>query len=123
MKKITLTIPTEILIKDYLDLGSSYKVAEKYNVSASTVRRILKESGVLRTQNEAVSIRNKRIKSGTYVRTKEWKEHMSIIASKRTGNKNHFFGKKHNDITKQRIGIASKKRTGKRCKFYYSFIS
>ena len=59
MKKIAIDIPIEILIKDYLELNSSYKVAKRYNISATAVKRLLKEARVLRTQSDAASMRNK----------------------------------------------------------------
>lgn len=42
------------LIDSYKELNSSYKVAAKYNLSATAVKRMLKEAGVLRTQSKAV---------------------------------------------------------------------
>ena len=117
MKKIVIDIPNEILIRDYLELNSSYKVAKKYNTSATAVKRILKELGVLRTQNEAASIRNKTTlkgKVGKYKRTEEHKKNLSDLGKTRTAENNPFFGKQHSEETKKKIGESSKKRTGKR---------
>jgi 5-methylcytosine-specific restriction endonuclease McrA len=58
MKRRAEHIPIEILTRDYLELNSAYRVAERHNVSATAVKRRLKEVGVLRTQNEAARIRN-----------------------------------------------------------------
>jgi hypothetical protein len=91
MKKIELDVPKEILIRDYLILNSSYKVAKKYNTSATAVKRILKESGVLRTQNEAASIRNNTTLKGIvgkYTRTKAHKKALSEFAKTRTNKRN-----------------------------------
>jgi len=44
----------EELIQSYQNLNSVYKVAEKYKISATAVKRMLKEAGVLRTQSESV---------------------------------------------------------------------
>jgi len=115
MKKIELDVPIEILTKDYLELNSSYKVAKKYNTSATAVKRLLKEAGVLRTQNEAARIRN--LTHDVYRNRKFSKEHrekLSEVAKNRIGEKNPFFGKTHTKEAKAKIGRASKKRTGKR---------
>jgi len=115
MKKLELNIPIEILIKDYLELNSSYKVAEKYKLSATAVKRLLKEAGVLRTQNVAASLRNKgNPKCGKYVRSKEHKEKLSNLASNRIGITNPFFGKTHSDEVKKHLSEEAKLRTGER---------
>lgn len=113
MIKIASDIPTDILIRDYLELNSSYKVAEKYNVSATAVKRLLKEAGVLRTQNAAASERNRRAK-GKYKRSNEYKQNLSKKASKRMGEKNSFFGKTHSEEFKLKISNIAKLRTKER---------
>ena len=115
MKKIEINIDIAILIKDYLNLNSCYKVAEKYNVSSSAVKRLLREAGVLRTQNEAASIRNKTHDCfGTYERTPEQKKIISDLAKQKTGDKNSFFGKKHSKEVKKKLSENAKARTEKR---------
>jgi len=100
-------------IKDYLELNSSYKVAKKYNITASAAKKLLKEAGVLRTQSEAAKLRN--IPNvGKYTRTEAHKKRLSEIASQRTGDKNPFFGKKHKRSIRERLSKAAKERTGKR---------
>ena len=47
------------LIESYKSLNSAYKVAEKYKISASATKRMLKEAGVLRTQSCAAAERTK----------------------------------------------------------------
>lgn len=49
----------EDLIESYKNLNSAYKVADKYKVSATAVKRMLKEAGVLRTQSGSVAERLK----------------------------------------------------------------
>jgi len=44
----------EELIQSYQSLNSAYKVAEKYKISATAVKRMLKEAGALRAQSESV---------------------------------------------------------------------
>lgn len=41
----------EELINSYKELNSAYKVADKYKTSATAVKRMLKQAGVLRTQS------------------------------------------------------------------------
>lgn len=53
MKKKADDIDLAILIKEYLETNSFYKVATEFDVSASAVKRILKNAGVLRTQKQA----------------------------------------------------------------------
>lgn len=117
MKKVADNIPIELLIKDYLELNSTYKVASKYNVSATAVKRLLKKAGVLRTQNEAAKIRNNTVLKnivGKYQRTEKHKENLSSMAKSRTGIQNPFYGKAHSESSKSKIGAASRHRTGER---------
>jgi hypothetical protein len=115
VKKVAIEVQIEILIRDYLELKSSYKVAEKYNISATAVKRLLKEAGVLRTQNAAASERNKRNPDcGKYVRTTEQKKYLSDLARERKGDKNPFFGKTHSEELKQKLSSKARERTGKR---------
>lgn len=100
-------------IKDYLELNSSYKVAKKYNITATAAKKLLKEAGVLRTQSEAAKARNNP-NLGKYKRMEDHKKNLSELASKRTGNKNPFFGKKHSNETKSVFSEIAKERTGKR---------
>lgn len=114
MKK-EVQIPIEILYKDYLELNSSYKVALKYGISATAVKRLLKKAGVLRTQNEAARIRNSLNPIyGKYTRTEEHCKKLQQYSKERVGEKNPFFGKKHTEETKKKIGEFSKMRTGER---------
>ena len=113
MKKIVLDVDIEILVKDYLELNSSYKVAKKYNTSATAVKRLLKEAGVLRTQKQAAKCRKTGNRKGKKA-SKETREKLSKIASQRTGEKNPFYGKHHTEETKRKISESVKQRTGKR---------
>lgn len=112
LKKIADNIPIEILTKDYLELNSSYKVAKKHKVSATAVKRLLKKAGVLRTQNEAASIRNKN--NPFYVKRLHNKKVWSKISESRKGQPANFKGRQHTESAKVKIGLASKKRAGKR---------
>jgi 5-methylcytosine-specific restriction endonuclease McrA len=117
MKKMANNIAIEELTKDYLELGSAYKVASKHNVSATAVKRLLKQARVLRTQSEAASIRNQTTMAGIvgkYERTEAHKEAISNHAKTRTGDNNPFYGKTHSEESKAKIGHSSKERTGKR---------
>jgi hypothetical protein len=113
MKKIELDIPDEILVRDYLELKSSYKVAKRYNTSATAVKRILKDLGVLRTQKQAAQERECSGFKGKK-HTNETRKKLSKGASKRTGSKNSFFGKNHSKKTRKKLSENAKKRTGKR---------
>lgn len=109
MKNVADLIPTEELIKAYLELNSSYKVAEKFGVSATAVKRLLKKAGVLRTQSDAAKIRKNDWLD--YERTAEHKKRLSDIAKQKTGNKNPFFGKKHSEEFKKQKSEWAKTRT------------
>lgn len=106
-------IAIEILIADYTELKSSYKVAKKHDVSATAVKRILKGAGVLRTQDIAAKERTS-VNNFKYVRTEEHKKTMSNLAKAKTGTKNPFYGKKHSVEVKQKLSDSAKTRTGKR---------
>ena len=112
MKKNVLDIPIELLIKDYLILNSSYKVAKKYNTSATAVKRILKDAGVLRTQSLSASIRNK--ENPGYYKRLHTPEIRNKISNSRKGQPSGFKNKHHSIETKKKIGLLSKQRTGKR---------
>lgn len=99
----------EQIISLYSELNSSYKVASVLNVSATAVKRILKNAGVLRTQKQAALERDNSY-VGIYVRTNEHKSNLSKHAKNRIGDKNHFFGKKHDDKAKEQMSIAATKR-------------
>lgn len=105
-------IKTEELIQSYIELKSSYKVAKKFNVSATAVKRILKNLGVLRTQSSAAKERQE--SNFSYKRTEDHKKNLSNVAKKRTGNRNNFFGKKHTEETKKKISEKTKQRVGER---------
>lgn len=110
--KTDIGIELNILIEAYNELKSSYKVAKKYNVSASAVKRILKQAGVLRTQSVAAKERdNSRL---LYERTEKTRKKVSEFAKTRTGNKNPFFGKKHTEENKRKKSLWAKERTAKR---------
>jgi 5-methylcytosine-specific restriction endonuclease McrA len=113
MRKIELDIPNEILVRDYLELKSSYKVAKKYNTSATAVKRILKDLGVLRTQKQAAQERkDSNFKGKTH--TEVTKIKLSELASTRTGESNPFFGKTHSEETKKKLAKKAQQRAGKR---------
>lgn len=103
----------EILVKEYELLKSSHKVAKKYNTSRHAVSRRLKELGKLLSFKESHKIRERR-NLGKYLRTHQHKKNLSELASKRTGSKNHFYGKKHKDKTRAKLSEHAKKRTEKR---------
>lgn len=105
-------IELQILIKDYEELKSSYKVAKKYNVSATAVKRILKSAGVLRAQN--VAARERESSNFSYKRTEKHLDKLSKLGKKRVGDKNSFFGKKHTEEVKKKLSEYSKERVGKR---------
>jgi hypothetical protein len=111
MKKVADDIKIEILISDYLELDSSYKVAHKHGVSATAVKRLLKKAGVLRTQNVAAEIRYRKNQFNKYERTPLQKENLSNLAKQRTGENNPFFGKKHSQEVKNKLSDNAKKRT------------
>lgn len=110
MKKIVTDIAIEILIRDYLILNSAYKVAKKHNISATAVKRLLKEARVLRTQSDAASLRN--IQNPGYYKRLHTPEVAKKISSSRKGQPSAFKGKKHTEESKKKIGLKSKERTG-----------
>lgn len=114
MKKIVLEISTAELIKEYLNSNSTYSIAKKFNTSATAVKRLLKEAGVLRTQNEAAKKRGIPNGFGTYERTEKHLNDLSLCAQSKTGDKNPFFGKKHSESSKKKIGKLTSERIGER---------
>jgi 5-methylcytosine-specific restriction endonuclease McrA len=113
MKKVD-DIPLDVLIADYAELKSAYKVAAKHNVSATAVKRILKVERVLRTQSIAAKQRDAVTNRGKYERTPEVRQRISEAAKKRTDGRNK--GKKLNITDEQRKAISErfKRQTGKR---------
>lgn len=105
-------IPIELIILAYKELKSSYKVAKKFQTSATAIKRILKRNNILRNQSDAAKERSS--SNLTYTRTDEHREHLSKIAKERVGEKNPFYNKKHTNEAKNKIGQSSKERTGKR---------
>lgn len=99
------------IIKLYEELKSSYKVASFLNASATAVKRVLKDAGVLRTQKVAALERDNNYQ-GKYNRTKEQRKILSEIAKTRKGEKNTFFGKSHTDSSKQKMSESAKTRLG-----------
>lgn len=110
VKKLADDIPLEILIRDYLELNSSYKVAKRHNVSATAVKRLLKKARVLRTQSKAASVRN--INNPWYYGRLHTLGVANKISSSRKGQISAFKGKKHTEESKRKIGLKSKERTG-----------
>lgn len=106
-------IPIELIIDSYNDLKSSYKVAKKFNTSATAIKRVLKELNILRNQKHAVLERDNS-HCGKYERTVEHKETLSNVAKTRVKEKNPFYNKTHSDETKKVLSEHSKKRTGER---------
>lgn len=105
-------IPIELLIEAYKELKSSYKVAKKFQTSATAVKRLLKLNNILRNQSKAAK---ERINSNfNYKRTNLHKKRLSDLAKTRIQEKNPFYGHQHTEITKEKIGKASKERTGLR---------
>ena len=69
-KKVEMPVSNEQLISDYLELGSSYRVADKYKVSATAVKRVLKELGVLKSNSEASKEKVKRFPQSYHIMQK-----------------------------------------------------
>ena len=105
-------ISLEQLIDSYNELKSSYKVAKKFNISATYVKRVLKDARVLRTQHQAAKERDN--SHLLYTRTDEHKKNLSDLGKQKTGDKNPFFGKKHTKEVKEKLSQNAKERTGKR---------
>lgn len=110
MRSTVLNVSNSELIETYLQLNSSYKVAEKYNTSATVVKRILKELGVLRNQSVAASIRNVTCPSKAKGHKKSQKMRLKLKQSIRKSN-NPYRLKHGNDI-----------RSSKRRKEEYEYI-
>lgn len=103
-------INKEELIAKYVELKSSYKVASFFNVTASSVKRTLKDYRVLRTQSHAS--KEKSLNHLRYTRTEDHRKKMSEFAKTRTGNKNSFYGKTHSNEIKKFLSNLASKRTG-----------
>lgn len=112
MKTKAEDIPIEILIADYKSLSSVYRVADKHTTSATAVKRILKNAGVLRTRSQAAAERTH--SNLSYKRTEKHIKRMSEFASTRTGASNPFYGKKHKLEAKKKMSEHAKSRTKKR---------
>lgn len=95
----------------YKELKSSYKVADALNISATAVKRVLKNLGVLRTQKLAALERDNSY-VGKYKRTEIHKKNLSKHAQSRKGTLNPFYGKKHTQETKEKLKISSSSRIG-----------
>lgn len=100
------------IIDAYAELKSSYKVAKKFNLTRHSVKKRLKELGVLRTQSQAATERTEN--RTVYKRTEAHKENLSTLAKEKTGEKNPFFGKTHSDKVKKKLSDNAKKRTKER---------
>jgi hypothetical protein len=96
----------------YKELKSSYKVAKVLNTSATAVKRVLKNLGVLRTQKLAALERDNHY-VGKYKRTEQHKDTLSQHAKRRIGSLNPFFGKTHTPEVKERLKKSSSSRLGK----------
>jgi 5-methylcytosine-specific restriction endonuclease McrA len=109
VKKDISEISNSDLIEAYKELKSSYKVADKFNLSATAVKRVLKELGALRAQNVAAQER------GTfpvYERTDEHRANLSNLAKQRSGEKHPCFGKPKSEETRKKISDKAKTRYG-----------
>lgn len=94
MKKVTLKslgITESQITEDYKELNSSYRVAEKYKTSATAVKRILKEIGILRNQSDAAIIRGNPVGFGDYKRNEKHLNRLSNFAKNRVAQKNSNF--------------------------------
>lgn len=107
--KVDLEQIKEEIITKYEELKSSYKVASYFNTSATAVKRVLKDSGVLRTQKLAALERDNYY-CGKYKRTEEHKSNLSKFAKTRTGAKNPFYGRRHTIETKDALSIMAQQR-------------
>ena len=110
-KKVDLTNLETQIIEMYLNGSSSYRIADFYKVSATAVKRLLKDKRVLRTQKQAQQQRDNSNYKNKVVSEKT-KIIMSNIAKTKTGNKNNFFGKTHSIETKKRLSKLAKDRQG-----------
>lgn len=100
------------LIDAYLELKSTYKVAEKFGITRHAVKRELRRLGALRTPSQAH--KEKDLSHLRYERTDAHRKRLSEVASQRTGDKNPFFGKKHGAEAKEKMSEAAKERTAER---------
>ena len=111
MSKCLINVSKEDLINSYIELKSSYKVANKYNISPTVVKRLLKEYGVLRNQSDAAKQRE--FAPTVYKRTEWHKNNLSRIAKERCGEKHPCYGKPKSEETKKKISEKAQKRVGK----------
>lgn len=112
MKNAFIDVSLDTLIEDYKELKSSYKVAKRHNISATAVKRLLKQAGVLRTQTIAAKERDN--SHLMYERTDEHRKNLSELGKQKTGSKNPFYGKTHTEEFKRQKSEEAKTRTGKR---------
>ena len=114
MNKVIVPLDNNELIKLYNELKSSYKVAILLNTSATAVKRVLKELGVLRTQNVAASERKLKGKRKPY--SNETKKKFSEAAKKsyENGRIAPFKGKTLSEETRKKLSEKAKNRLGER---------
>lgn len=111
MKKVIPDIPIEFIIDAYKQLKSSYKVSKKFNISATVVKRILKEHNSLRNQSQAAKERKP---NPSYIRTEQHKLRLSELGKTRIKEKNPFYNKKHSVEVRKKLSEYAKTRTKNR---------
>jgi predicted transcriptional regulator len=111
-KKVDLIKIESDIVRMYLEGSSSYRIADFFSVSATAVKRLLKDKRVLRTQKQAQQQRDNSNYKNKVVSEKT-RAIMSDLAKTRTGNKNSFFGKKHSKDVKDKLSKIAKDRQGK----------
>lgn len=109
MKKIEVNATDQEILRLYEELKSSYKVAKKLQISATAIKRILRNLGVLRTQSSAAKDRG--VDLLQYERTTSHRQALSERAKARVGEKNPFFGKSHTENVKRKLSESATKRT------------
>jgi len=110
--KVDLTNIKQEIVKMYLEGVSSYRIADHFKVSATAVKRTLKEERVLRTQAQAASQRDNAYLFGRE-QSEEKKRKISEHAKLRVGELNPFFGKTHTEEVKNKLSEKAKTRQGK----------
>lgn len=103
MKKKIEELDQTLIVEQYQNFISSYKIADYHGCSQDTILKVLRLNNVIRNKKEAAKARGS-----------EWRNKISENAKKRTSEKNPFFGKTHSKETKEKISKAAKERTGKR---------